>query len=337
MNDRQILHLKNDGDEQYIEDYFEDNEVLATIQDMADCFKLGKTINQYKRLCSDVCPYFTNYTIEEETYSEIEEQQDDGYNSDNEVAELNFDQKDSEFLHDFSLANESIRRNQSQKPILKSNMDSELHPEVDTKELIQKLGDFATTADLDVTTLVEEQLNVPVLRKVRSWIKKSDKRPTKTHDINQSKALLSYFNRFEQLFIGEETNLLCYNETVQETNKTEISPSSNSNNHCLVLVDAFSRFIGVYPVKDTSAQATITALEKWITSYGIPQKIIHDNSTAFINSDFINWTKEFGFTLAPRTTYSPWTNGKVEVQNQHLTRYWRNFTNEPLHYGTYPI
>ena len=78
------------------------------------------------------------------------------------------------------------------------------------------------TADLDVTTLVEEQLNDPVLQKVRSWIKKSDKRPTKTHDNNQSKALLSYFNRFEQLFIDEETNLLCYNETVQETNKTEM-------------------------------------------------------------------------------------------------------------------
>ena len=69
---------------------------------------------------------------------------------------------------------------------------------------------------------MEEQLNDPVLQKVRSWIKKSDKRPAKTHDINQSKALLSYFNRFEQLFIDEETNFLCYNETVQETNKTEM-------------------------------------------------------------------------------------------------------------------
>ena len=69
------------------------------MQDMTDCFNFGKTINQYKRLCSDVCPYFTNYTIEGETYCEIEEQQDDSYNSDNEIAELKFDQKDSEFLH----------------------------------------------------------------------------------------------------------------------------------------------------------------------------------------------------------------------------------------------
>ena len=38
--------------------------------------------------------------------------------------------------------------------------------------------------------------------------------------------------------------------------------------------------------------------------------------------------KEIGRTLAPRTTFSPWTNGKVEVQNHHPTRYWRNFTNK---------
>ena len=220
-NDRQSPHLKNDGDEQYIEDYIEDNEVLATMQDMTNCFKLEKTINQYKRLCSDVCAYFTNYPIEEDTYSEIEEQQDNGYDSDNQIAELNFDQKDSEFLHDFSLANESIRRNQSQKPIIKSKIDSELHPEVNTKELIMKLNDFAKTADLHVTTLVEEQLNDPVLQKVRSWIKKSDKQPAKTHDINQSKALLSYFDKFEQNLIDEESNRLCYYEQVQETNKTE--------------------------------------------------------------------------------------------------------------------
>ena len=116
--------------------------------------------------------------------------------------------------------------------------------------------------------------------------------------------------------------------------KDPLRPSSNSNNHCLVVVvvvvDAFSRFIGVYPVEDTSAQASITAIEKWNTSYGIPQKIKHNNGTAFINSGFINWTKEFGITLAPRTTFSPWTNGKVEVQSQHLSRYWRNFTNESI-------
>ena len=49
-----------------------------------------------------------------------------------------------------------------------------------------------------------------------------------------------------------------------------------------------------------------------------PSKIVHDNGSAFINRDFVNWTREIGITLAPRTAYSPWTNAKVEVQNKHL-------------------
>ena len=81
----------------------------------------------------------------------------------------------------------------------------------------------------------------------------------------------------------------------------------------------------VYSVRNTTALATITAVEKWILSFGIPQSIIRDRGTAFINAEFINWTKELGITLRPRTAYSPWTNGKIETQNQHIARYWRNF------------
>ena len=84
----------------------------------------------------------------------------------------------------------------------------------------------------------------------------------------------------------------------------------------------------VYPVPNTSAQTTIAAVEKWIFSFGIPQSIIHDRRTAFINTDFVNWTKELGIKLRPRTAYSPWTNGKLETQNQHIARYWRSFLND---------
>ena len=58
------------------------------------------------------------------------------------------------------------------------------------------------------------------------------------------------------------------------------------------------------------------------------QSIIHDRGTAFLNTDFVNWTKELGITLRPRTAHSPWTNGKVETQNQHIARYWRSFLND---------
>ena len=78
----------------------------------------------------------------------------------------------------------------------------------------------------------------------------------------------------------------------------------------------------VYPVTNTGAQAPISVEEKWIYFFRILQSIVRDRGTAFIITDFINWTKELGIT---RAAYSLWTNGKIETQNQHIGRFWRNF------------
>ena len=52
--------------------------------------------------------------------------------------------------------------------------------------------------------------------------------------------------------------------TIHIDHKRPIHPTSASNVHCLLIVDAFSRFLKVYPVRNTTALATITAVEKWI-------------------------------------------------------------------------
>ena len=116
--------------------------------------------------------------------------------------------------------------------------------------------------------------------------------------------------------------------TIHIDHKGPLHPPSNRNLHCLLVIDAFSRFLMVYPVTNTGAQATISVVEKWIHSFGIPQSIVHDRGTVFINTEFINWTKELGITLRPRTAHSPWINGKIETQKQHFARYWRNFLND---------
>ena len=116
--------------------------------------------------------------------------------------------------------------------------------------------------------------------------------------------------------------------TIHIDHKGPLHPPSNRNLHCLLVMVAFSRFLMVYPVTNTGAQATISAVEKWIHSFGIPQTIVHDRGTAFINTEFINWTKELGITLQPRTAHSPWANGKSETQNQLMGRFWRNFLND---------
>ena len=50
--------------------------------------------------------------------------------------------------------------------------------------------------------------------------------------------------------------------------------------------------------------------------YGIPQSILHDRGTVFVNTEIANRTKQFCVTLRPGTAHSPWTN--VELQNEHI-------------------
>ena len=113
--------------------------------------------------------------------------------------------------------------------------------------------------------------------------------------------------------------------TVHIDHKGPINPTSNGKKHCLVVVDSFSRFLQVYPVANTTAFETMKTLEKFALTFGIPQKLVYDKRTAFMNKNFTSWLHELGITHAPRTAYSPWTNGRVEIQNKHLGTHFRIF------------
>ena len=110
--------------------------------------------------------------------------------------------------------------------------------------------------------------------------------------------------------LEEWQNETVFFSSVHINHTAPLHPISTSNAHCLLILDAFSRVLMVYPVRNTTTLATVSVVEKSILSFGNPQSTIHDRRTAFINTEFINWTKELRITLQPRTAHSPWTNGK---------------------------
>ena len=237
--------------------------------------------------------------------------------------------------------------------LVKKPLTANEAPHLDTKSLIAKLDEVAKTVDLDVCTILAEQIKDPVLGTVRSWIPKGMLPEPKTPEIQQSKGLLRYCQEFDRLLIEEEGQLLCYNEptgnlddenlriclplslflacfrpghynemgghmgaaktynnvkrfyywpgmfhwicaltadcltsqnnkpkpkhrnevpleewqnetipfrTIHIDHKGPLHPTSNRNFHCLLVIDAFSRFLMVYPVTNTGAQATISAV-----------------------------------------------------------------------------
>ena len=134
---------------------------------------------------------------------------------------LNFEIQEPDFCTDHSAAHESFQTKTKDKLILKITISLELFHHVDTINLIQKLIDFARKADLDEKTLLEEQLIDHLLQIFRNRIKISRNRPQKKPGINQSKDLLSYYNKFEQLVVELDTDLPCYKEPIQDTCQDE--------------------------------------------------------------------------------------------------------------------
>ena len=95
----------------------------------------------------------------------------------------------------------------AKKPLTANNA-----PRLDTKAFIAKLDEVAKTIDLDVSTILAEQIKDKVLGTVRSWIRKGISPEAKSPDTQQSKGLLRYCQEFDRLSIEEEGQLLCYNE-----------------------------------------------------------------------------------------------------------------------------
>ena len=82
---------------------------------------------------------------------------------------------------------------------------------LDTKSLIAK-PHVAKTVDLDVSTILAEQIKDLVLETVRSWIRNRNLTGIGTPEIQQKKGLHRYCQDFDRLLIDEEGQLLCYNE-----------------------------------------------------------------------------------------------------------------------------
>ena len=85
-------------------------------------------------------------------------------------------------------------------------------PHLDTKCFIAKIDDVAKTTNLDVSTILAEQIKDPVLGTVRSWIRKGISPEPKAPEIQQSEGLLRHCQEIDRLLVEEEGQLLCYNE-----------------------------------------------------------------------------------------------------------------------------
>ena len=117
-----------------------------------------------------------------------------------------------------------------------------------------------------------------------------------------------------------------FNYRISMDTKGPINPPSHNKSYILVIVDAFSHFVVTVPTKSNNAKTAIkTLLHHWIIKFGPPIYLVTDRGSEYVNKEMAQLCTLMGISHSPRTAYSPWTNGLVEVQNRNLGTHLRMF------------
>ena len=97
-------------------------------------------------------------------------------------------------------------------------------------------------------------------------------------------------------------------------------PTDSGFRYILVILDAFSRFPEIYPVKDMSANTLIAKFRDYFARYGFPDAILSDNGTQFRSKEFQNYCARFNIKKKFTNTYRPSSNGICERFNGSLQK-----------------
>ena len=210
------------------------NEFPTTIiQPATDCFRLGRTIKHIRRLClhsteslnsvEDSEPLYSstnslNTNEDDNAFDETQVDKDDAttdYDDDNLICEINTHANHYRLCKAKAAQGAVLRKidaSLARKPLTANET-----PHLDTKSLIAKLDDAAKTVDLDVSTILAEQIKDPVFGTVRSWLCRGISPEAKSPDIQQSRGLLRYCQDFDRLLIEERGQLFLLQRTYSQT------------------------------------------------------------------------------------------------------------------------
>ena len=112
--------------------------------------------------------------------------------------------------------------------------------------------------------------------------------------------------------------------------KGPINPPSHNQSYIHVIIDAFSHIVVTVPIKSSNVKTAIKILlHHWIIYLGPPIYLVTDRGSEYNNRDMAHLCTLMGIRQSPRTAYSPWANGLVEVQNRNLGTHLRMFLRDP--------
>ena len=80
----------------------------------------------------------------------------------------------------------------------------------------------------------------------------------------------------------------------------------------LLVVDATTKWVEIVPMKITTAEKTIQAMEEMFSRFGMPRMVVSDNGPQFTSQQFQEYCKRNNVKHVTSTPYHPRTNGLAE-------------------------
>ena len=227
-NEEKRLRLQYDGKDFTVSSML-DEFPINSIQQASDCFRMGRFINHFRRICEPETQSNTSVNtskieyISINSFSPSEDDTADSTSPSHDSNHVSTDSEDDNIVCDISIQADQAGLCQAKQAhdlvlgetdasLVKKFVTTSDAPHLDIKALIQKLDEVAKAVDLDVSTILAEQMKDPVLGTVRFSIRKNTPSDNKSPKKHQSKGLLRYCQEVDRLLIEGEGQLRCYNE-----------------------------------------------------------------------------------------------------------------------------
>lgn len=107
-------------------------------------------------------------------------------------------------------------------------------------------------------------------------------------------------------------------DTIHINHYGPLKKETNGYTYIFIIIDAFTKYVILYPVKSTTTTETIVALKQYFHHFGICKRIVSDRGTSFTSEAFSTFMTELHIKHVKTATATPRSNGQVERVNRFL-------------------
>lgn len=94
--------------------------------------------------------------------------------------------------------------------------------------------------------------------------------------------------------------------------------SNKGNMYILVIVDAYTRYIYLKPVRNTKSSTSIKIFREYFSIFGVPRRLVSDRGTSFTSDIFEKFMTDKGVKHILNAVATPRANGQVERYNKTI-------------------